>query len=78
MENETILWDQAARRVTGDRGSGSEERAWEGTLLTEMFTSFDYGCPHPIELDDGTVFITYYATELDHIMHQRFIRLRVD
>lgn len=76
-DEEIVLWDQSARKATGARCVESSARQWTGTALTEMFSIFDYGIPHPIELSDGSVFISFYATALDHVMHQRFVRLNV-
>ena len=76
--SETTLWDQAARRVTGEPATQSERREWEGNVLAEMFTSFDFGIPSAVVLPDGTVFVTFYATQLDHVMHQRYVRLKMD
>jgi hypothetical protein len=73
MNHEYVLWDQRLRRVTGERTSESIQRAWEGGAMTEMF-SFDFGVPHPALLDDGSVFVTFYATTWDHLMHQRYVR----
>ncbi len=77
LEHETVLWDQAARRVTGELAAVSQPRRWEGSALEEMFATFDFGVPHAMVLDDGAVLVTYYATGLDHIMHQRYVRLKV-
>jgi len=77
MHEETVLWDRTARRVTCELVHGSESRNWQGSLLDEMFADFDFGVPHAIELEDGTVWITFYATEADNIMHQRYLRMKV-
>src|ERR1041385_3421672 len=62
LDSEYVLWDQRARRVVGEKASESQYRQWEGNVLTEMFPSFQFGVPHPIQLDDGSVFISFYAT----------------
>jgi hypothetical protein len=76
-DEEIVLWDQAARRATGERPSASSQREWEGSALAEMFKIFDFGIPHVIELEDKTIFVSFYATQLDHVMHQRYVRLKV-
>jgi hypothetical protein len=77
MAGERVLWDQAARRVTGELASAGQERRWEGSCMAEMF-SWDFGVPDPTLLDDGSVLVTFYATQLDHVMHQRYVRVRID
>ena len=77
MTSECILWDQQARRITGELAKASEQRAYEGSSMEEMWT-WDFGIPHPIQLDDGTVLVTFYATQMDHIMHQRYVRFIID
>lgn len=77
MESEYVLWDQQARRVTGEPASESRKRDWEGSSMAEMFT-WDFGIPHPVLLDDGSVLVTFYATQMDHIMHQRYVRFTID
>ena len=77
MENEYVIWDQQTRRVTGELASQGEKRAWDGSCMAEMYT-WDFGVPHPTLLDDGSVLVTFYATELDHVTHQRYVRLSID
>lgn len=74
---EHVLWDQSAHRITAKPIAKSTGRAWDGTSMSEMFT-WDFGGPHATTLDDGSVFITFYATDLDHIMHQRYVRLKIE
>ena len=77
MDREHFLWDQQLRRVTGELASAGQERKWEVSCLTEMST-WDFGVPDPTLLDDGSVLITFYATEMDHITHQRYVRIKID
>jgi len=77
MESEYVLWDQRVRRIVGERASESIARKWEGNVLAEMFTSFQFGVPHPIQLDDGSVFVSFYATLEDGVTHQRYLRMRI-
>ena len=44
--------------------------------MTEMFT-WDFGTPYPVLLRDGTVLVTFYATQWDHIMHERYVRFGI-
>lgn len=78
MESEHVLWDQRVRRIVGERASESIQRKWEGNVLAEMFTSFQFGVPHPIQLDDGSVIVSFYATLEDGVTHQRFVRIRIE
>jgi hypothetical protein len=77
MDGEYVLWDQQARRVTGALASAGREREWEGSCMAEML-NWDFGVPDPTLLDDGSVLVTFYATQMDHVTHQRYVRLRVD
>jgi hypothetical protein len=77
MESEYTLWDQAARRITGEKVSESRDRKYEKSSMEEMWT-WDFGTPHPILLDDDTILVTFYATQLDHIMHVRYVRFRIE
>lgn len=77
MNREHVLWDQHSRRVTGELALAGEERKWEGSCMTEMFT-WDFGVPEPTLLDDGSVLVTFYATQLDHTTHQRYVRIKVE
>jgi hypothetical protein len=76
MDQEHVLWDQSARRVTGELASAGQERKWEGSCMAEMFT-WDFGVPEPTRLDDGSVLVTFYATQADHVTHQRYVRFKV-
>jgi len=78
MENEYVLWDQRIRRITGERATESVARKWEGNILAEMGTGFTFGIPYPIQLDDGSVFVSFYATLADGVMHQRYVRVRLE
>lgn len=76
QDQEIVIWDQLARKSTGEHPAQSQSRDWQGgSALAEMFAIFDFGIPHAIELPDGTAFVSFYATQLDHVMHQRFVRL---
>jgi hypothetical protein len=77
MRQEYVLWDQMERRATGETASSGQARDWEGSCLAEMFT-WDFGVPEPTLMDDGTVLVTFYATELDHVTHQRYVRIQID
>ncbi len=44
--------------------------------MAEMFT-WDFGVPDPVLLDDGSILVTFYATQLDHVIQQRYVRLVV-
>lgn len=78
LDSECVLWDQRVRCVTGERASESVQRQWEGSVLAEMFTSFQFGVPHPIQLDDASVFVSFYATLEDGVTHQRHVRFRIE
>ena len=71
-----VLWDQEGRRISGALAQSGQPRAWEGSCMAEMFT-WDFGVPDPILLDDGSILVTFYATQLDHVTHQRYVRLLV-
>jgi len=77
MEREHVLWDQYARRVTGELARAGQERDWEGSCMAEMFT-WDFGVPDPTLLDDGSVLVTFYATQMDHVTHQRYVRIQIE
>ena len=77
MSDEHVLWDQRARAVTGERVSDSIGRLWAGSSMTEMFT-WTFGVPHGVELGDSTVLITFYATQGDDRIHQRYALIRVE
>jgi hypothetical protein len=44
--------------------------------MTEMFT-WTFGVPHAVVLDDDTILFTFYATQGDDLIHQRFARVEV-
>ena len=71
-----MLWDQEGRRISGALARSGQPRAWEGICLAEMFT-WDFGVPDPVLLDDGSILVTFYATQLDHVIHQRYVQLVV-
>lgn len=77
MDSEYVLWDQRARRVTCEPARESVNRRYEGSAMLEMWT-FDFGVPNPVQFDDGSVLVTFYATQLDHVTHQRYIRFSLD
>ena len=77
METEHVLWDQRARRIVGEPAAASVQRKWEGSALEEMFTGFQYGIPHPIQLDDGSIFVSFYATLPGGVTHQRYVRFEI-
>ncbi len=76
MDHEYVLWDARARKITGELVSESIHRNWDGTSMEEMWT-WDFGVPNPVLLDDGSVLVSFYATQMDHVMHQRYVRFRV-
>ncbi len=51
-------------------------RLQDGSCMAEMFT-WDFGVPDPVLLDDGSILVTFYATQLDHVIQQRYVRLGV-
>ncbi len=71
-----MLWDQEERRISGALAQAEQPRAWDGSCMAEMFT-WDFGVPDPILLDDGSILVTFYATQMDHVTHQRYARLVV-
>jgi hypothetical protein len=77
MRGEHVLWDQRVLRITGERATESIARKWQGNVLAEMGTAFTFGIPFPIQLDDGSVFVSFYATLADGVMHQRYVRMRI-
>ena len=66
-----------ARALTAERVSDSIARKWAGSSMTEMYT-WTFGVPHGIELGDSSVLITFYATQGDDRIHQRFARIKVE
>ena len=79
MEDGPGAFSLGSAAAAGDRrlASAGQERKWEVSCLMEMFT-WDFGVPDPTLLDDGSVLITFYATEMDHITHQRYVRIKID
>ena len=67
VRNNRMLGKPIANNVTDFRNRG----VWEAL---EQFT---FGTPDLVELDDGSILLTYYAT-VDNVIHVRACRFRLD
>lgn len=76
LENEYVLWDARARKITGELAAESRKQSWNKSAMEDMW-GWDFGVPSPILLDDGTILVTFYATQMDHIMHERYVRFSI-
>lgn len=76
LADEFVIWDEATRRVSGvparDDGAGTAaEPLWDS-----MWT-WTFGQPLPTLLADGTVGVTFYASDAIDGAAVRFVRLEV-
>lgn len=74
-EHRIRMWDAGAGRMLGERVVAAEARA-AGTGVWDELPRFSFGTPDMVNLPDGGILMTYYAT-VDAIVHVRACRFRV-
>jgi len=75
-DDELVLWDEATRHATGARASSRDVPDADVPLWGTMW-GWTFGGPTPVQLPDGTVAVTFFATGVDGIPAIRCVQLEV-
>ena len=76
IDDELVLWDEARRAATGARASSRDEPDADLPLWGTMW-GWTFGGPCPVQLPDGRVVVTFFATGVDGITAIRAVTLEV-
>ena len=75
-DDELVLWDEATRRATGTRASSRDVPDADVPLWGTMW-GWTFGGPTAVQLPDGTVAVTFFATGFDGVPAIRCVQLEV-
>jgi hypothetical protein len=76
VEDEFVLWDEASRRVAGERAA-DQERAPEDPSLWGTMWGWTFGTPTAVQAPDGSVLVTFFASGFDGVSAIRSVRLEL-
>jgi hypothetical protein len=76
VDDEIVLWDEGSRAATGARASSRDVPDADVPLWGTMW-GWTFGGPTPVQLPDGTVAVTFFATGTDGVPAIRCVLLEV-
>ncbi len=77
VDRELVVWDDAARRVTGTTARSRDRGEDEGALWGTMW-GWTFGTPTPVQLPDGRVAISFFASGFDGVTEIKCVFVDVE
>jgi hypothetical protein len=76
LDEEFVLWDEATRRVPGQRAA-DVARAPDDPALWGTMWGWTFGSPTAVQAPDGSVFVTFFAAGFDGVSAVRCVRIEL-
>ena len=76
VDREFVLWDEASRRVLGERAA-DQQRAPEDPSLWGTMWGWTFGTPTAVQAPDGSVLVTFFASGFDGVTAIRCVRVEL-
>jgi len=76
VDDEFVLWDDASRRVLGERAAGQHRSPDDPALWGSMW-GWTFGNPTAVQAPDGSVLVTFFGSGFDGVTAIRCVRLEL-